>query len=472
MKLTYTILLFLALLYGNRLSAQFASVTALEPLEIANNTADKPQSKVWHYADTWWTVLTDETGTYVWRLDGTRWTKMLLISPGSYAKADCKVVGNLVHVLLFRGDNASYLISVEYNAATNGYELWSERDTRITLDFELGTETATLDIDSKGRMWIASDSPTEIQVRWSEAPYASFSAPLTIATGIDDDDISGIIALPGKIGVLWSNRLSKRFGFKTHTDGADPAVWSADEVPAAKYALSAGEGFANDHLNMALASDGTLYCVIKTHYETALLPKIGLLVRRPDGSWDKVYNVSTIEGTRPILIMNEAMNKMKVIYTSMERGGDILYRESAIDNISFGLPHTLMPGNINFASSAKDNYSSEILVIASTPTHAVGIIGIDSETPVAPEQASRFIAFPNPFDKDLTLSFTLEKESKYSIDIYTGIGRKTAIFFEGWAEAGQQYVFDVNGDKLAGGVMFVRLKTSHHTQVLRLTLNR
>ena len=37
---------------------------------------------------------------------------------------------------------------------------------------------------------------------------------------------------------------------------------------------------ADDHLNVAVASDGTLYAAVKTSYDTAGYPKIAMLVRR------------------------------------------------------------------------------------------------------------------------------------------------------------------------------------------------
>jgi hypothetical protein len=381
----FTFFLVSALLLTFTLAAQslqgFISVTQLDPVAISANTGEKPQSKPWTYDGKWWVVLPNSSGTHLWRLDGKSWTHVLRLSSRTTSKADCKVAGNITHIFLFQGPS-SELVSVEYGSGT--YSLWSKRTSTTGINLDKSAETATIDIDGNGRMWLASDSPPNINVRWSDPPYTNWSSPITIATGVKSDDICAVVALPGKIGVLWSNQNSQRFGFKTHTNGSSPSSWSSDEVPASQSALNLGDGMADDHLNMAVSSDGTLYCAVKTSYNTRGYPLIALLVRRPNGQWDELYHVSD-RGTRPIVILNEAMGKVKVIYTSSESGGDILYSESLTSNIAFGPTHTLIKGTYNNVSSIKDKYSSEVVIIASTNTQAVGVLATDGVVEVVPQ---------------------------------------------------------------------------------------
>ena len=87
-------------------------------------------------------------------------------------------------------------------------------------------------------MWLATENGANLNVYYSDAPYTSFSGPITLANNINDDDIGVVTALPnGTVGVLWSNQNTQRFGFKVHVDGQPPATWSADEVPASGSAL-------------------------------------------------------------------------------------------------------------------------------------------------------------------------------------------------------------------------------------------
>lgn len=419
MSTKFTVLLICLALVFFTSSAQFSSITPLEPLPIANNTADKPQSKVWVHAGQHWAVLPDSKGTHVWRLDGASWTKIVTIYSSTYAKADCKVVGDVTHILLFRGNNTSYVASVEYDEASNTYVLWKSRSSRAAIQFDEGVETATMDIDGNGRMWVASDAVTDINVRWSDPPYSNWSGPITVATGINSDDICSVIALPGKVGVFWSNQNTKRFGFKTHLNGTDPSLWSSDEVPASQSALSIGSGMSDDHVNLAAAADGTLYCAVKTGYETVGYPKLALLVRRPTGAWDNLYPVTTDIGTRPIVILNEAQNKLKVVYTSSESGGNILYRETSTASLSFGAQGTLISGNYNYPTSLKGNYNPSVVVLASTNTMAVGILGEDGfVNPPTPVPNAPILVSPQQSASAISVSPVLSWNTSVGAEIY------------------------------------------------------
>src|SRR5688500_9960111 len=63
-----------ALLIENLESRQLLAATPLASLSVAENTGEKPQSKVFEYAGQWWTVMPNSSGTWVFRLDGANWT--------------------------------------------------------------------------------------------------------------------------------------------------------------------------------------------------------------------------------------------------------------------------------------------------------------------------------------------------------------------------------------------------------------
>jgi hypothetical protein len=342
------------------------------PLTSALTTAttgEKPQSKVWFFGSTWWAVFPDSSGTWIWRLDGNRWTAALQLSSNPDAQADYELVEaeGTVHVLLFDGI-ATQLASAEYVPGSPGtYQLWSQRPQLVSVPLSAEAETATIALDSAARMWIAYDTSSTAEVRYGDVSdsFTTWSAPVILASGLDADDIAAVVAFDGQIGVFWSNQRVQRFGFRVHLDVEPPTFWSADEVPASQSALDVGGGMADDHLNFAVASDGTVYAAIKTSYDTSNLPKIALLMRRPDGGWDDLYEVDT-HGTRPIVAFNEALYSLMVIYTESETGGDIKYRVSAGDPVSFGPSMTLMTGAIlNNPSSTKEAFADDLLVIAS-----------------------------------------------------------------------------------------------------------
>jgi uncharacterized repeat protein (TIGR02543 family) len=203
-------------------NATYTRVTSLQSVSITAETGEKPQSKVWTYDGRWFSVLSTSGGTHIYRLDGTTWSQLLQLSTATDVHADAKLLGSQVHILLFRtSTNVAELASVEYVPLTHSYQAWSTRPANTSITLDGGVETATIDIDTQGRMWLASDAVTDINVRWSDSPYSTWSSAITVGTGVSSDDISAVIALPtGNVGVLWSNQNARRFGFSIHTDGS------------------------------------------------------------------------------------------------------------------------------------------------------------------------------------------------------------------------------------------------------------
>jgi large repetitive protein len=369
---------------GTSASQSFPSIP------LSANTGEKPQSKVWQHAGSWWAVVPTTqvapTGTWLWRLgaDGD-WSNVLHLSSRTDTKADAKRQGDVTHLLLHSA--SPELVSIEYDPSSGAYKKWSVRPSATPVSLP-GSETATIDIDSEGRLWLAADSPPKVNVHRSEYPYTSFSGPTTLVDNITSDDITVVTALPdARMAVMWSNQNEERFGFRVREDSDSPGVWSADEVPAGRSAVpGVGNGMADDHLNVAVATDGTLYAAVKTDYETEGYPKIGLLIRRPGGEWDDLHEVDQ-EGTRPIVLLNEREGTVQVVYTSREGFNDIVSKTTATRSIRFGSRDTLMSGGLNNATSTKENWVDAVLVMASTPAEAHHAFITEDGDPSAPTAA-------------------------------------------------------------------------------------
>ena len=359
---------------------QMLSITPLSTISTNQDTSAKPQSKVFQYANEWWSVLPTSTGTWVYRLDGTTWTQTQRISTSTTTHADVKVVNDRAYVLLFDGVN-SQLASLQYDGADNRFEPWSLQPQLVNITFSTGVETATLEVDSTGRMWIASDAVNSIEVRYSDLLYTHFSAPITVATGVTTDDISAIVQMTNnQLGVFWSNQNAKVFGFRLHVDGTDPTQWTTDERPGSQSALIIGHGLADDHIHMAVSSDGTLYVAAKTSYDKSGYAKMILLVRRPNGTWDNVYDVDG-NGTRPVVVVDEAAGKVIIAYESTEGGGPILYRESDLGTINLSPVQVMMSGTLANVTSTKVTSTDEIVFMASG--HSV-LFKFDTTDPLPP----------------------------------------------------------------------------------------
>jgi hypothetical protein len=230
-------------------------------------------------------------------------------------------------------------------------------------------------------MWLASDGRTQadtlhkILVRWSASPYDIWNGPHVLESGVEKDDICAVTAFTdnggAKIGVIWSNQNSRKYGFKYHVDGDVATTWSTDEVPASQSAMdSVGSGMADDHLNIATGSDGTIYVASKTGYSVGYT-NLSLLVRRPVGTWDPLYEVEELdltEGTRPIVLLSEYLGIITVVYIRHIGGDDIVYKESKLSSISFPSQSSyLRKGDTNWddVSGFKQRYTDEFVVLFS-----------------------------------------------------------------------------------------------------------
>jgi hypothetical protein len=372
-----SIILFSFLLTINTF-AQFGYIESPFYLTVTEHTGDKPQSKVWNHAGKWWAVLPISSGTYVWRLDNNAWTQILELTSDDDTQADCVVNGDTTHILLYRGETNNRLVSIQYVPASGAYQLWSVQSDVIDIDLDSGVETAVIDIDQSGIMWLANDGTSQIYVRWSGWPYDTWSNTNRYqlnSSRVDDDDICDITTFGGnKMGVLWSDQRSdEKFYFRYHTDGDAGNDWSTRETAASG---SSGGGVADDHINFAV-DGGIIYAAIKTGYDASGYIRLGLLRRLANGTWN-LYQVTegAYDGTRPIALLNTSEETIKVIYTASQNGDDIVYREANTSDLnSFGSEQTLISGSYDNVTSTKQNFTDEVVILASNDsTQAVGVM--------------------------------------------------------------------------------------------------
>ncbi len=93
------------------------------------------------------------SGQWVYRLEpNNTWTPVLQLSTMS-GQADAKTIGDVTHILI--ANTTAKLASIEYVPALNTYQLWSQRPTLTSV---YTGETGTIDVDSTGRMWLATET--------------------------------------------------------------------------------------------------------------------------------------------------------------------------------------------------------------------------------------------------------------------------------------------------------------------------
>ena len=84
---------------------------------------------------------------------------------------------------------------------------------------------------------------------------------------------------------------------------------------------------------------------------------------------------------------------------------------------------------------------------------------------------TRLRNFPNPFNPQTTISFTLNTKQRVSLKIFDITGREIAVLVNGTLDAGEHQI-RFNGSQLASGVYFYRLKAAGQTNIQKIILAR
>ncbi len=451
------------------ISAFSANIYAqLSPVSAEFSTQDKPQSKVWYYGGYWWTVIPvssgpDGSGTYIYRLDGSTWTQLSLrLDSNTNVQADTKAVGDITYILLFqKSQEKAYLVSVQFVAgSTPTYELSTPS---VDISLASGAETAVIDIDSNGRMWLASAGTSQIYVWWSDYPYTSWSNTNRYqlnSAGVKDDDICDITAFGGdRIGVLWSNQIDDKFHFRYHLDSeTDPKTWLTDEIASPGVSGS----FSDDHINFAVSSDGTIYAAVKTSYDSDSKVTIALLERQTNGTWH-IYDVYDGSATRPIALLDDTHHKLFVVFTSDNSYGgvgNIKYNWSYTNTgISFQGVSTLATGSYNNATSTKDTFNNQVVILYSKSDNTWNGIIPDGVFPV---ELASFSGLLN--GNEIELRWRTETEvNNYGFEIERSTDRTIwgNIGFvpgHGNSNSPNDYVFTDRDRFIPSGKIYYRLK--------------
>ena len=111
------------------------------------------------------------------------------------------------------------------------------------------------------------------------------------------------------------------------------------------------------------------------------------------------------------------------------------------------------------------------------PQHCEGSVGIEVQPEEqVPEAGAALVAYPNPFNPQVTVSFSLARAETIELDVFDVAGRRVARLAWGEFSAGGHSVVwrgrDEAGRELPSGAYFVRLAGEARVRVVKLALVR
>ncbi len=366
-------------------------------------TGEKPQSKLWYNNGRWWASMLHSDGIhYIFYLNGQTWVKTATqLDDRLPTQADCLWDGTHLYVASGGGTkggnpgNEPTGIDLDARLYRYSYNPAAAPETAYTLDAGFpvviragGAETVVIDKDSTGQLWTTYTQNGKVWIKHSVGSDAVWGTPFNPpapagrpnAVSVGQDDISSLVAVDGKIGVLWSNQDDTTFYYAYHNDTDADSTWQSN------IAWSQPK-IADDHINLkSLQTDagGNVFAVVKTSVTKSTDPRILLLRRDPAGGWSATTVwLESRAHTRPILLIDTQNHRLYIFATSTTTGGNIVYKQSTdytAGPVSFGDPNvdgTLfmqladLPDLNNVTSTKQSVNGATDIVILACDEHAL-----------------------------------------------------------------------------------------------------
>ncbi len=276
-------------------------------------TQDKPQSKLWFARGTWWAWLPDGSGSGIWKRTPRGWLRQTALDQalrGLPGRADVWADEDTATAVLVDAGRLA-VVRLRWNGPA-GYVAAG----RASVFEHAGLETATIARD-RTRWWIGYGWREKMWARASTDLEAThwFNAVEVSRQNASPDDICAIVALPGGVGLLWSDQVHDAIYFRRHSGGSSVEAWNEPEI------VAAGGKTADDHIRAAVSEDGTLYVATKNSVDAVGKAQLVLRIRTPAGRWtNRPYALRTAvqEPSRPIVLLGGARHIL--LHTIYRRG--------------------------------------------------------------------------------------------------------------------------------------------------------
>jgi PKD repeat protein len=397
----------------------------------AGVTGEKPESKLWWNDDSWWgSIWSTSANRYdIYRLDRVNkvWVDTgVALDTRPSSRAD---------TLWDQASGKLYVVSHPFTKNGSGTsigaggKIWRFHYTGSTYVLDSGfpknvnaakTETLVFEKDSTGRLWttwVQKDGTVyKVFVAASDDDGATWGAPFVLpVTGstVSSDDIASVVAMGDRVGILWSNQSTPAMYWSEHLDSDPATTWQPTKI------AYGGSHNADDHINLkSLQSGGStrVFAAVKTSQTSSSSPILLLLdYNLQTGVWGShVFSTVADGGTRPIVLVDTANQKVHMLATFPE-GGGIIYRKTVPwSNLTFapgkGDPFILDGGSsdLNNVTSTKQNVDATTGLVAMASNDATHYYWWNEDPLVTGPQPLKadFTGTPTSGQAPLTVNFS------------------------------------------------------------------
>jgi hypothetical protein len=440
-------------------------------------TAEKPQSKLFYHAGAWWCVLQGGSGVAFYRLTAGTW--QIGTFPGAVLQSSghADVKWNGTHLFALVHDATPRLYKYTYNSKAGSWVLLA--GFPVDMPGPSSSETMVLEQDSSGRLWITVEGGGSILVHYSTSPdHLTWSSlPTILASGVDTDDISSVIAFHGdRIGVFWSDQNREEYGFRVHLDADPPDTWAAKEI-----VYSSGSETAEDHVHLAADATGRVFAATKSGDDNVQVHR-----RNTAGVWATTLDVAQGRATRPIVMVSDADHRAYVLYTRWDVAPErIEYRYADLDLLQFSSETVFIESatNMNNVTGTKQPLPAGTLIaVAEDGSHALwngfgqlggGQLSVEQPPGVAAEPSVRI--HPNPLRGEGVLEYSLSQDSTVRVDVFDVVGRRVRTLEDSPAVPPGLHVLPLDlrsdrGASLPAGVYLYRVQSTEGVRMGRFVV--
>ncbi|MDZ7269160.1 MAG: T9SS type A sorting domain-containing protein [candidate division KSB1 bacterium] len=330
---------------------------------------DKPhQSRVFYHDGKWWLagLKKSENKWKLWKFDGSNWVDQgLVIADTKTYRPDCFLnsAANKLYIFVSGGTKSQFL-RLSYSGGA-----WSKDagyPVNITHFTHSGEYSISFSRADNGELWAFRVNSNQLEGIVSTNEGTSWSGVIVLKSGLNNTALTDCHAFASGgnhyMGVCYSENSTTNsiVGFLRHSDGSSSTAWTDESGSLPPYSGTRSD----DHINMAVAGNGTVYLITKTDGGGASIVDNGLYKRSPSGTW-QLFAVNRGGGwTRPALAIDQSNNFLYAIGApeGSERRG--YYKKAALGSegdLETASSVTIFEGSNNYfvnPSVAQHNHTS------------------------------------------------------------------------------------------------------------------
>jgi Secretion system C-terminal sorting domain len=185
-----------------------------------------------------------------------------------------------------------------------------------------------------------------------------------------------------------------------------------------------------------------------------------------DGKYDENFDARIESKKIPLgfsgwkeIHMNINENEFKVVTKISGEDLSVLENEAMGLQISYQTGKDFVPGKIE----------TGIALIAERPNKEIKQENAENNTTDPDESFFKTKNYPNPFNPNTTINYTLKSATHVNITVYDRLGREVVVLADENQSEGE-YSIEFNGSNLPSGIYFYRIKTPEKTEVRKMVL--